>query len=82
MIWSGESNPQHLTLQARAQPTELILAAGPVNLTFHVVGREFKKASAQDFEEMLIALHCIEISSLIMSSQLVQVWGMHGLLPG
>lgn len=63
MIWSGESNPQHLTLQARAQPTELILpqlkpAAGPVNLTFHVVVREFKKASVQDFEEMLIALHC------------------------
>ena len=46
------------------------------------MGREFKKASAQDFEEMLIALHCIEISSLIMSSQLVQVWGMNGLLPG
>ena len=31
---------------------------------------------------MLISLHCIDISSLIMSSQLVQVWGMHGLLPG
>ena len=31
---------------------------------------------------MLIALHCIEISSLIMSSQRVQVWGMHGLVPG
>ena len=25
MIWSGESNPQHLTQQASAQPTELIL---------------------------------------------------------
>ena len=63
MIWSGESNPQHLITAGHSptnwtHPATVKPAAGPVNLTFYIVGREFKKASVQDFEEMLIALHC------------------------
>ena len=54
---------QHLTLQP---------AAGPDNLTFLVVGREFKKASKK------CRLLC---TVFIISSQLVKVWGLHGLLP-
>ena len=43
------------------------------------MGREFKKATVQDFEEILICLHCIEIeftASAGLGDAWVAAWGV------